>query len=86
MPLTNELVQEMLVSKFGDQVTAFSTETGMLSFEAPAANNLKVLQYLNEDPALGFTFLTDICAVNYPDNNGSELVVVYHLHNLLGNM
>jgi NADH-quinone oxidoreductase subunit C len=86
MALTNELVQELLVSKFGDQVTAFSTETGMLSFEAPAANNLKVLQYLNEDPALGFTFLTDICAVNYPDNNGSELVVVYHLHNLKENI
>lgn len=86
MALTNEMVQDSLVSKFGDQVFAFSTDGGMLSFEAPAANNLKVLQFLNEDSALNFNFLTDLCAVNYPDHLGTELVVVYHLHNLRDNV
>ncbi len=31
----------------------------------------------------GFSFLTDIAAVHYPDRAGEELCVVYHLHNLL---
>lgn len=85
MSLNNEMIQEKLVAKFGDQVSQFATSYGMLSFEAPKEINLKVLQYLYDEPSLGFTFLTDICAVNYPDQIGAELVVVYHLHNLTEN-
>ena len=64
----------------------FSTASGILSFESPKEINLKVLQYLYEEPVLGFTFLTDLCGVNYPDNKGAELVVVYHLHNFSENI
>jgi NADH-quinone oxidoreductase subunit C len=84
MALTNETIQAQLEAKFEGQVTTFSTETGMLSFESPAALNLKVMQYLFDE--LGFSFLTDLCGVNYPDNVGGELVVVYHLHNFVENI
>jgi len=47
---------------------------------------LKVVQFLYDEPSLAFTFLTDICAVNYPNQTGAELVVVYHLHNLKENI
>ena len=80
MALNNETIQNKLVEKFGDQVLNFSDASGILSFESPKENNLKVLQYLYEEPSLGFTFLTDLCGVNYPDNKGAELVVVYHYH------
>ena len=86
MALSNEYIQEQLVAKFGDQVHSFSTATGMLSFESPKEVNLKVLQFLYDEPSLGFTFLTDLCGVNYPDNTGAELVVVYHLHNFSENV
>ncbi len=86
MSLNNEMIQEKLVAKFGDQVSQFATSYGMLSFESPKEMNLKVLQYLYDEPSLGFTFLTDICAVNYPDHKDAELVVVYHLHNLKENV
>ena len=86
MALTNEYIQEQLVAKFGDQVTAFSTTFDILSFESPKELNLKVLQFLYDEPSLGFTFLTDLCGVNYPDNIGGELVVVYHLHNFTENV
>ncbi len=84
MALTNETIQAQLEAKFEGQVTAFSTETGMLSFESPAALNLKVMQYLFDE--LGFSFLSDLCGVHYPDNTDSELVVVYHLHNFVENI
>jgi NADH-quinone oxidoreductase subunit C len=84
MALTNETIQAQLEAKFEGQVTTFSTETGMLSFESPAALNLKVMQYLFDE--LGFTFLSDLCGVNYPDNVDGELVVVYHLHNFVENI
>jgi NADH-quinone oxidoreductase subunit C len=86
MALTNEYIQEQLTAKFGEQVYAFSTANGMLSFESAKDLNLKVMQFLYDEPSLGFTFLTDLCAVNYPDNVGGELVVVYHLHNLRENV
>jgi NADH-quinone oxidoreductase subunit C len=84
MSLTNTTIQEKLVEKFGDQVLQFSTDSGILSFEAPAAQNLKVIQFLYDE--LGFTFLTDLCGVNYPDQVGGEIVVVYHLHNFVQNI
>jgi NADH-quinone oxidoreductase subunit C len=84
MSLTNAIIQEKLVEKFGDQINLFSNEYDILSFEAPAANNLKVIQFLYDE--LDFTFLTDLCGVNYPDQKGAEIVVVYHLHNFIENI
>jgi NADH-quinone oxidoreductase subunit C len=84
MSLTYTAIQEKLEEKFGDQVSLFSTESGILSFESPATQNLKVMQFLFDE--LGFTFLTDLCGVNYPDQQGAELVVVYHLHNFVENI
>jgi NADH-quinone oxidoreductase subunit C len=45
-----------------------------------------VLQFLYDEPALSFRFLTDLCAVHNPDLPGRELCVVYHLHNLQENV
>jgi NADH-quinone oxidoreductase subunit C len=86
MSLTNEKIKEKLVSKFGDQVGNFEESFGMLSFTAPKDANLKVLQFLYDDPELNFGFLTDLCAVHYPDRHDAELEVVYHLHNLKDNV
>lgn len=86
MALTNEIIQQKLTEKFGEQVTNFDEPYGMLTFEAPKEMNLKVLQFLFDDEALQFQFMTDLCAVHYPDNRGKELAVVYHLHNLVENV
>ncbi|MFM2361252.1 MAG: hypothetical protein RLZZ316_154 [Bacteroidota bacterium] len=86
MELTNDIIKQRLTEKFGDQVTNFEAPYGMLTFEAPKELNLKVLQFLFEDDILQFRFLTDLCAVNYPDDKGRELAVVYHLHNLVNNV
>ena len=45
-----------------------------------------MLQFLFDDPTLQFRFLTDLCAVHYPEKKGEELAVVYHLHNLVENI
>jgi len=86
MSLSNEKVQQKLTEKFGEQLTAWEQPYGMLTFTAPKELNLKVLQYLFDDEELQFRFLTDICAVHYPDRKGEELAVVYHLHNLTDNI
>lgn len=86
MALTNEQVKTRLTEKFGEELTNFEEPYGMLTFEAPKDLNLKVMQFLFDDAELQFRFLTDLCAVHYPDNVGRELAVVYHLHNLVDNL
>lgn len=85
MALTNEHIQSRLTEKFGDELSQFEAPYGLLTFTAPKALNLKVLQFLYDDEELAFQFLTDLTAVHYPDNKGAELAVVYHLHNLKEN-
>jgi NADH-quinone oxidoreductase subunit C len=86
MVLKNDYIRQKLTEKFPDQVTGFEEPYGMLTFEAPKDINLKVLNFLYDDEELKFRFLTDLCAVHYPDNKGKELAVVYHLHNLVDNV
>jgi NADH-quinone oxidoreductase subunit C len=85
MTLTNDTIKLKLQEKFGDLLTEFVEPYGMLTFTAPKDINLKVLQFLFDDETLKFRFLTDLQAVHYPDKKGEELMVVYHLHNLVDN-
>ena len=86
MAITNAYIQEKLVEKFGEQVTGFEETYGMFTFESSKEINLKVLQFLHDEPSLKFQFMTDLTAAHYPDDKGRELVVVYHLHNLVDNV
>lgn len=86
MSLTNDIIKQRLVEKFGEQVSGFEEPYGMLTFEAPKDINLKVLNFLYDDERLKFRFLTDLCAVHYPANKAKELAVVYHLHNIEDNV
>ena len=86
MALTSDHITQKLTEKFGDQVSGFQEPYGMLTFEAPKELNLKVLNFLYDDDELKFRFLTDLCAVHYPEQRGRELAIVYHLHNLEDNV
>ncbi|MBE7172240.1 MAG: NADH-quinone oxidoreductase subunit C [Williamsia sp.] len=86
MALTNEIIRQRITERFGDQITEWDEPYGLLTFTAPKTINLKLLQFLYDDPELRFRFLTDICAVHYPNRTGEELAVVYHVHNLVDNI
>jgi NADH-quinone oxidoreductase subunit C len=86
MALTSELIQQLLVEKFSDQVFNWTETYGMLTFTAAPASNIKILQYLYDNETLDFKFMTDLTAVHYPDRKGEELCVVYHLHNMKSNV
>jgi NADH-quinone oxidoreductase subunit C len=86
MPLTNDIIKQKLEEHFPGQLTSFEEPYGLLTFEAPKDLNLKVMQFLYDDPTLKFRFLTDLTGVHYPNRKGEELAVVYHLHNLVDNI
>lgn len=85
MALSNDLIRQRLIQKFGEQVTNVEEPYGMLTFEVPKELNIEVLEFLYNDPELSFQFLTDLTAVHYPSFAGREIAVVYHLHNLVAN-
>jgi NADH-quinone oxidoreductase subunit C len=86
MSLTNDIIKQKLVERFGESLTEWAEPYGMLTFTAPKEENLKVLNFLFDEDTLAFRFLTDLTAVHYPNRNGEELAVVYHLHNLVENV
>ena|SRR5665647_100931 len=86
MALTNEIIRQKLTEKFGEQITEWEEPYGLLTFSSDKNLNLKVLQFLYDDPALQFRFLTDLCAVHYPEKEGQEIALVYLLHNLVDNI
>lgn len=81
-----EKVKQRLADRFGADVQGFEESYGMLTAIFPAAQNLKVLQFLYDQEDLAFRFLTDLTAVHFPDRKGEELCVVYHVHNLVQNV
>jgi NADH-quinone oxidoreductase subunit C len=81
--MINEQIKQRLSEKFGD-ILSFDEPAGMLTVTAPAAFNLKVLQFLFDE--LGFQFLTDLTGVHYPDRHNQELATVYQLQNLAENL
>lgn len=86
MAVTNETVRQLLTAKFGENIYDWDEPYGMLTFASHKDLNLKILQFLYDDTTLQFRFLTDLCAVHYPEKKGEEIALVYHLHNLVDNI
>ena len=82
MALETTEIQEKVVATFDNNVFNFQQEKDIFSFEMNADKNTAVILFLKNDPTLRFHFLTDLCAIHYPDNEENrQFAVVYHLHN-----
>jgi NADH-quinone oxidoreductase subunit C len=79
--LVNE-VKETLTNKFGDAITCFEVVADMPQLTIRKDKITDVVDILLN--TFGFSFLTDLCGVHYPESE-NELAVVYHLHNLAKN-
>jgi NADH-quinone oxidoreductase subunit C len=85
MALTSEIVLAKVGEFLGDSMISSNESFGMLAINVAASKNFELVEFLKNDPTLQFTFLTDITGAHYPDRKGSELEVIYHLHNLINN-
>ncbi|KQT60468.1 MULTISPECIES: NADH-quinone oxidoreductase subunit C [unclassified Aureimonas] len=73
----NEL-SEQVQGLLGEAVASSSLKFGELTIVVPAAEILRVLTVLRDEPSLAFVNLTDICGVDYP-GRVQRFEVVYHL-------
>lgn len=82
--MTSEFVLEAIKREFPDAVISATEPFGFLTLEVKKEELKKIIHHLKES-SLNFMFLTDICAIHYPDNKEAELGIIYHLHNLQEN-
>ena len=72
-----------LKAKFPDAVLATRVDAARAetSISVAAARLLEIMRYLHDAPEAAFDHLTDICSVDYPEDQ-LRFEVVYHLHSL----
>jgi len=69
---------EHIAAALSGKVRAWSVLVGQLTIEVEAADILKVLRFLHDDPSCQFWSFIDICGVDYPERR-KRFDVVYHL-------
>lgn len=75
-------VGDKLKAKFGDAIISAEQHYDFPVFVVKKESIYDVLKFLKEDDEQGYTFLTTMCGLHYPDQKGLELGVMYQLHNL----
>ena len=84
--ITNEELLQKLTAQFGENVTNVGEPYGLLTAETTREQIIDLLNWLYNEPTLKFTYLTDITAIHYPEFEGREMAVVYHMHSLVNNI
>jgi NADH-quinone oxidoreductase subunit C len=79
MALEPQKIFEQAVAKFGDAISAFTTEgTKDPYFKVKADKWVEVATFLRDDPTLRFDFLQNVTAVDWIKQ--ARIDVVYHLY------
>ena len=84
--ITNEELLQRVTAQFGENVTNVTEPYGLLTVETTREQIIDVLSWLKADAQLQFIYLTDITAIHYPDLQGKEVGVIYHVHSLVNNI
>lgn len=79
-----DILKDKLANQYQTGIT-WQDGTDMPTMEITANIVKEVIQYMYDDADLEIRFLTDITAVHFPDRKDQEIMVVYHLHQLIKN-
>jgi NADH-quinone oxidoreductase subunit C len=77
-------ISEKLRTRFTEGILTVEENKDMLTVVISKEILHEVIRFLKENDSLGFTFLTTLCGIHYPDQK-LPLGVVYHLHRLSDN-
>ena len=84
--ISNAHLLSRIEARFPGAVLQSDEPYGLLTIEVPREQMLPVTAFLRDDAELEMGFLTDLCGVHYPKQEGRELGVVYLLHSLTNNL
>lgn len=72
-----------LKEKYEGEVLHIETPYNFLTVTLKKDKIVEIIRYLYDHPETGFTYLTSIAGVHYPELN--QIAVVYQLHNMVTN-
>lgn len=78
-------IKESIQSKLGDFIIAVEQHYDFPVYIVKKAYLHDTLKMLKEDPELNFHFLTTMCGIHSPENEGAEFGLMYQLHNMPNN-
>jgi NADH-quinone oxidoreductase subunit C len=85
--MTNEDIHKDILGQFGEANIAEAVENyGLLNITTNTQTIVQLISYLYQHPTFKFQFLTDLGGIHFPDAEGKELGVIYHLHSLENNV
>lgn len=83
--ITNQEMAEELVKTFGDAVFDFEEPFELLTLTSTREQIIPIIEFLFNHENYKVQFLTDLTGIHFPDSEGAEFAVVYHLHSLIHN-
>lgn len=83
--LDNQSVKQILIDNFKDEILSTYEPDGILTLEIKPEALTPIVTFIKDNESLKIDFLTDICGIHYPDNQGKELGTIYHLHSFTNN-
>jgi NADH-quinone oxidoreductase subunit C len=82
--MENRFIIDLLIRHFGQDILESDATGDMMTVTVTSPVLYDLISFLKEEEEMGFTFLTDLCGIHYPDQ-GLPLGVVYHMHNMRNN-
>lgn len=83
----NARVLALLYNLFGaDAFTNVHEPYGLLTVTTTRERIHDIIAGLQQDQEVALHFLTTMCGINYPESEGQELGIIYHLHSLTQNV
>jgi NADH-quinone oxidoreductase subunit C len=80
-------VLALLTRLFGEATfTDVEEPHGLLTVTTTRERIHDIIAGLQQDQEIKLNFLTTMCGINYPENEGQELGMIYHLHSLTQNI
>lgn len=83
---TNETLLEHITKMFGEKIINSEVEFDLMAVEMNPSDVHAAIQQLKADDSLKMSFLTLLGATHFPNREGREIRVSYHLHSLVHNV
>jgi NADH-quinone oxidoreductase subunit C len=82
--MENSFINDKLRKRFGEDILDVDDNSDILTITVVSLVSYEVIEFLKDNPSLGFHFLTDLTGIHYPDR-GLSFGVIYHMHNFYEN-
>lgn len=81
----HDKVKQALETNFGAALLRSQIDYDYPVFFIDKAQIHEVVAFLKNNAEMGYTFLTTMCGIHFPDNQGEEFALMYQFHNMQQN-